>query len=120
MGATFIEKHFTLNKNQPGTDHALSADLAEMKIIVEGIRAAQRSLGNDRWEPLKSEQEGRVLFRRGIVSTTFIPVGTRITEEMISTKRPAQGMSPSMFEIVIGRTAKRDIASGAAITWDDI
>jgi N,N'-diacetyllegionaminate synthase len=120
MGASFIEKHFTLNKNQPGTDHILSADPAELKTIVEGVRTVELVLGNDQWEPLETEQEGRVLFRRGIVAATFIPKGTIITEHMLTTKRPAHGIQPSLFNVVAGRVAQRDISNGAAITWDDV
>jgi N,N'-diacetyllegionaminate synthase len=120
IGASFIEKHFTLNKNQPGTDHVLSADLAELKIIVDGVRTVELALGNDQWEPLETEQEGRVLFRRGIVATTSISKGMIITEDMLTTKRPAHGIQPSLFEIVVGRIARRDIFSGAAVTWDDV
>jgi sialic acid synthase SpsE len=120
LGATFIEKHFTLNKDQPGTDHVLSADPTELKFIVDGIRAVELSLGTDRWEPLDTEKEGRFLFRRGIVAATFISKGTPITEEMLTTKRPAEGIQPGMLDILIGRTAQRDITSGRPITWDDV
>lgn len=120
LGASFIEKHFTLNKDQPGTDHALSADPREMKTIVEGVRAVELSLGNDRWEPLETEKEGRFLFRRGLVATTLISKGTVITEDMLTTKRPAQGIQPAHMELVIGRTAKRDISNGSAVRWDDV
>jgi N,N'-diacetyllegionaminate synthase len=120
LGATFVEKHFTLNKNQPGTDHVLSADANELKMMVDAIRSVELSLGNDQWEPLAVEEEGRLLFRRGIVATTFIPKGMLITADMITTKRPAKGIQPGMLNIVTGRTARRDIPSGAPITWDDV
>ncbi|MGZ4965955.1 MAG: N-acetylneuraminate synthase family protein [Limisphaerales bacterium] len=119
-GASFIEKHFTLNKNQPGTDHALSADVAEMKSIVAGIRDVEAALGKDDLRLLETEREGRTLFRRGLVATKQIDAGTVITAEMIAAKRPATGIEPQHFDIVIGRKARRVIPNGAPITWDAI
>ena len=120
LGAVFLEKHFTLNKNQPGTDHVLSADPVDMKAIVEGVRAVEAALGSGRLGLLETEREGRTLFRRGLVAATAIPAGTGITSDMVTAKRPAKGIEPAHLEIIIGRTARRDIASGAPITWDDI
>ncbi|MDQ6622108.1 MAG: N-acetylneuraminate synthase family protein [Verrucomicrobiota bacterium] len=120
FGASFIEKHFTLNKDQPGTDHALSADPAEMKAIVEGIREVEAALGSNALKPLETEKEGRTLFRRGLVATKAIAEGETITAEMIAAKRPATGIEPQHFDLVIGRQARRAIASGAPLTWDSI
>lgn len=120
LGAVFLEKHFTLNKNQPGTDHVLSADPAEMKAIVEGVRAVEAALGSDRLELLETEQEARIRGRRGLVAAKAIAAGTVITPDMVTAKRPATGIEPAHLEIVIGRMARRNIASDAPITWDDI
>ena len=70
-----MEKHFTLNKDQPGTDHALSADTAEMKSIVAGIREVESGLGEEKLDLLEVEKEGRTLFRRGLVATKAISRG---------------------------------------------
>ncbi len=120
LGATFIEKHFTLNKKQPGTDHALSADTAEMKTIVQGIRVVEAAMGDERLSLLETEREGRILFRRGLVASQAIASGTVITADMINAKRPATGLEPEHFDLVVGRRARRDLANGASITWDDI
>ena len=120
FGASFIEKHFTLNKNRPGTDHALSADLSEMKAIVEGVREVEAAVGEDRLGLLETETEGRTLFRRGLVATREIAAGTVITAEMVTAKRPAIGIEPRHYEMVIGRKVVTDIASGAPITWEFI
>lgn len=120
LGAVFLEKHFTLNKDQPGTDHVLSADPVEMKAIVEGVRAIERALGSSRLELLETEREGRMLFRRGLVAAKSIPSGTVITSDMITVKRPAKGIAPMHLEIVIGRETLCDIEPGQPLTWQDI
>ena len=120
LGAVFLEKHITLDKNQPGTDHILSADPAEMKAIVQGVRAVEAALGSARLEMLETEQEGRTLFRRGLVAAKAIPAGTVIASDMVTAKRPATGIEPAHLEIIIGRMARRNIANGAPITWEDV
>jgi N,N'-diacetyllegionaminate synthase len=120
LGATFIEKHFTLNKDQPGTDHVLSADGSEMESIVAGIREVEPALGEEQLNLLETEKEGRTLFRRGIVATRTIPSGTVITSEMITAKRPATGIEPQHSELVVGRKTLCEIAEGAPVTWDCI
>lgn len=120
LGAVFIEKHFTLDKNQTGADHILSADPAEMKAIVEGVRCVESALGSDDLSLLEMEKDGRVLFRRGLVAAKSIPTGTVISHELVKAKRPAIGIEPSLIEIVIGRKARRGISVGSPITWDDI
>lgn len=120
MGASFIEKHFTLNKNRPGTDHALSADPPEIARLVEGIRTVEAALGKESFDLSVLEHEGRVLFRRGLVANQTILQGTTITATMISSKRPARGISPADSDLIVGREARRDIPEGAPITWEDV
>lgn len=120
FGASFIEKHFTLDKNRPGTDHALSADAAEMGEIVRGIRFTEAALGKEELGLLETEREGRTLFRRGLVAVRDIPAGTVITAEMIAAKRPASGIQPKHVDLVVGRRASRDIPNGAPIGWGDV
>lgn len=118
LGASFVEKHFTLDRNLPGTDHTLSADPAMMKEMVTGIRAAEVAVGSSSLTRLSCEEEGRTLFRRGLVATTDIPAGTVIDGSMVGAKRPATGIPPGSRDIVIGRTARQDIASGEPILWE--
>jgi N-acetylneuraminate synthase/N,N'-diacetyllegionaminate synthase len=120
LGAGFIEKHFTLDKNRPGADHALSADAAEMTEIVQGIRSTEAALGKAELALLETEREGRTLFRRGLVAIQDIPAGTVIAAGMISAKRPASGIQPKQIDLVVGRRASRDIPNGAPIRWSDI
>jgi len=120
LGACFLEKHFTLRKDRPGTDHALSADPSEMKMIVQAVRELERALGSEVWEPLPSEAEGRTLFRRGLVARRDIPEGTPITAEMVTAKRPATGILPRDLPRLLGRKARRAIVAGAPMRWEDV
>lgn len=120
LGATFIEKHFTLDRDLPGTDHTLSADLAMMQEIIAGVRAAEEAIGSPSLSLLDCESEGRTLFRRGLVTTTAIPAGTVVEAAMLGAKRPATGITPGLRDVVIGRQAKQDIPAGAPVTWEDI
>jgi N-acetylneuraminate synthase/N,N'-diacetyllegionaminate synthase len=120
LGACLIERHFTLDKTLPGTDQAMSADPQEMRTIVEGIRAVETAGGRGVIGPTDSEEEGRTLFRRGLIAAENISRETRITAEMIRIKRPATGIAPKHLDLVIGRVARKDIAADEAITWDAI
>jgi sialic acid synthase SpsE len=120
LGACLIERHFTLDKTLPGTDQAMSADPQEMGIIVEGIREVEAARGKGVIGPADSEEEGRTLFRRGLIAAGSIPRETRITAEMIRIKRPARGIAPKHVDLVIGRVARKDIAADEPITWDAV
>ncbi len=120
LGASFLEKHFTLNKNQPGTDHTLSADGEEMKALVQAVREVESSLGGANLSLLSTEAEGRKLFRRGLVTTREITAGTVIMADMVAARRPAAGIQPKDLPFVLGRRALVNLASGAPITWESI
>ena len=115
-----IERHFTSDKNLPGPDQAMSADPQDMRLIVEGVREAEEALGSPHIGPTASEQEGRVLFRRGLVAATEIPAGTTLTEEMIAIKRPAAGIAPKHLDVVVGRTTRTALSADEPITWDAV
>lgn len=120
LGATFIEKHFTLDRNLPGTDHIISADPAMMTEMIKGIRAVEAAVGDSSLVLLDCESEGRTLFRRSLVATADIAAGTQITAEMLGAKRPATGITPGHRDIVISRTARQDIKSGDPIMWEAV
>ncbi|MCK5023364.1 MAG: N-acetylneuraminate synthase family protein, partial [Candidatus Aenigmarchaeota archaeon] len=118
MGACVIEKHFTLDKNAEGPDHMLSADPLEMKHIVEGIRTIEKARGDGVKRPAKSEMITRKNNRKSIVAVTDIPKGTVITKDMIDIKRPGYGVPPKFIELIVGRTAVKDIEAEDVITWE--
>lgn len=120
LGASVIEKHFTLDKNLPGPDHKASANPDELKRILEGIRELEVLLGSPIKRCTKSEEETKVAFRRSIVAKTDISKGTRITRDMLAIKRPGTGIPPKFLDIVVSRNAKKDIKSEEVIEWEDI
>ena len=117
MGACVIEKHFTLDKNAEGPDHMLSADPLEMKHIVEGIQTFEKARGDGVKRPAKSEMVTRKNNRKSIVAVRDISKGTVLTRDMIDIKRPGYGIPPKYIELIVGRTAVRDIEAEDIITW---
>lgn len=108
LGAIVIEKHFTLDKKQKGPDHSASLDPLELKQMVSAIRNIEVSLGTGIKHPSGSEIKNITNIRKSIVANTFISKGTKITENMLTTKRPATGRSPMEWESVIGSIAEKD------------
>jgi sialic acid synthase SpsE/sugar phosphate isomerase/epimerase len=119
-GACIIERHITVDKTLEGPDHKASLLPDEFKAMVEGIRQVERAVG----EPVKKLSRGEIMNReilgKSIVAARFIPDGTTITREMLTTKSPAKGLSPQRMEEVVGVVAQRDIFEGEAVTEDDL
>ncbi len=119
LGACMIEKHYTIDKNLPGSpDHHLSVDPPEMQAMVGGIRTVEKSLGKacKAVEPL--ERDAWMYARRSVTSKLAIPKGAKLTREMLTYKRPGTGISPRFFEQVVGRTAQVDIPEDTTLTWE--
>ena len=120
LGATVIEKHFTLDKNAPGPDHRVSADPAELASMVTQIRKVEKALGSPIKKPVSRESEVYHGARRSLVAGSDIPAGTTITGDMVDTKRPQKGLKPVDLPIILGRKARVDIAHDEFITLDKI
>jgi len=118
-GACVLEKHFTLDKTMEGPDHAISADPDEMKRLVKDIREIEKSLGTGIKIPSPEEIEMKKSMRRSIVAQTDIKKGEIIKLNMISMKRPGTGISPKYIDLVLGKTAKRDIRYDDLLSFDD-
>lgn len=120
MGACIIERHITTDRTLEGPDHKASLLPDEFKQMVEGIREVERAVG----KPIKKLSRGEIMNReilaKSIVAKTFIPDGTTITREMLTTKSPAKGLSPQRMGEVVGIMATRDIFVGEALTEDDV
>lgn len=108
MGATVIEKHFTLDRNMSGPDHKASLQPDELKIMVEGIRKIELAKGMAKKQPTQSELKNRIVARKSIVAANRITAGEIFTEKNLTTKRPGNGISPMLWDKVIGLAAKRD------------
>lgn len=112
LGATVIEKHFTLDKTLPGPDHQASLDPQELKQMVEGIRNVEVALGNGVKRPVAAEVVNREPIRKSLVVAAPLKKGEVITEEHLAVKRPEKGMSPSRYWEVLGQEASRDYQAG--------
>jgi N,N'-diacetyllegionaminate synthase len=108
MGATVIEKHFTLDRNMPGPDHAASLEPEELKAMVTAIRNIEKAMGGGEKKPSSSETKNIAVARKSIVAKTSIKKGELFTEENLTVKRPGTGISPMGWDTVIGKAASSD------------
>jgi len=108
LGASIIEKHFTLDKNMLGPDHGSSLDPDELKEMIKAIRNIEVAMGDGIKKPSSSELKNINIVRRSIVATRDIKKGEIFTEENITVKRPGTGISPMMWDKILGQTAQRD------------
>ncbi len=108
MGASVIEKHFTLDKTLPGLDHKASASPEELRQLVNGIRKVECALGSaDKIVGFK-EAKNKDVARKSIVAARDIKAGENFSEENLTTKRPGNGVSPMRWEEIIGTVANRN------------
>ena len=107
LGACVIEKHFTINKKLPGPDHMLSSDPQELTKLVNSIRQIEKMIGSKEIEPTSAEIKMRKKFRRSIVANRIIKKGTKITEKILSLKRPGTGLHPMYLNKIIGKIANK-------------
>ncbi len=110
MGAEVIEKHFTLDKTLPGPDHKASLEPQELKAMVDAIRNIEQALGDGHKHVSNSERPNIIVARKSIVAARDIKKGEILTEDNITVKRPGNGVSPMLWDEVIGTAAKRDFA----------
>ena len=110
LGATVIEKHFTLDRNLPGPDHQASLEPHELTAMVAAIRNIEQALGDGIKRPTASEAKNRPVARKSIVAAMPIRAGDPFTEGNLTAKRPGTGISPMRWDEFIGRLAARDYA----------
>lgn len=119
LGASVIEKHFTIDRNLPGPDHAHSLEPLEFAEMVRQIWDVESALGDGQKRgPAPEEIEMYQKARRSVVATCGIPAGTVITPEMVTTKRPGYGIPARDLEKVYGCVAKQDIREDAVMKWE--
>lgn len=115
LGATVIEKHFTLDRNLPGPDHQASLEPHELKAMVEGIRNIEKALGDGIKRPSPSELKNKPIARKSLVAARPIKAGEPFSEENMMAKRPGTGISPMQWDEVVGRRAPRDFSEDELI-----
>ncbi len=108
LGASVIEKHFTIDKTMPGPDHKASLEPDELKAMVSAIRNIEIALGDGIKKPSPSEIPNIIVARKSIVAKKDIKKGKLFTINNLTTKRPANGISPMLWDDLIGRIASKD------------
>lgn len=115
LGATIIEKHFTLDRTLQGPDHLASLEPLELTAMVTAIRNIEAALGDGVKRPSPSEMKNRTMARKSIVAARAIAAGEVLSEENLAVKRPGTGMSPMDWDRVVGRAAPRAFAADEPI-----
>jgi len=107
LGATVIEKHFTLDKKMEGPDHKASLDPEELKAMVSSIRNIEKAIGNGIKAPSPSEAKNKSIARKSIVASKDIKKGEILSTENLTVKRPGTGISPMRWDEIIGTKADK-------------
>ncbi len=119
LGATVIEKHFTLSRAEGGVDSAFSMEPAEMAQLVRESQAASLALGQIRYGPTPAEEKSLV-FRRSIYVAKDMQAGDLFTTKNIRVVRPGKGLKPAFYETVLGKKASRFLKKGEPVSWESI
>lgn len=117
LGASIIEKHFTLNRSDGGVDSTFSIEPKELEILVEAAINARDAIGHISYGPVGAEKNS-VQFRRSIYVVEDIKSGQVLTAENIRIIRPGYGLAPKHMDFLLGRTVNQDIKAGTALNWD--
>lgn len=120
LGASVIEKHFTLDKSMPGPDQAASADPTEFREYVRSIRDVELALGSSVKGPSPVERENAVGMRRSIVARRRIEAGEELTADLLTFKRPGTGISPARLASILGWKVLAPIDPDELISWEKI
>tara|TARA_B110000977_G_scaffold201788_1_gene298650 strand:+ start:10475 stop:11524 length:1050 start_codon:yes stop_codon:yes gene_type:complete len=119
FGATVIEKHFTLSRDEGGVDSAFSLEPAELKDLVVETERAWQGIGSVKYGQEKSEDKS-MMFRRSIYICQDIKRGESITKDNVKIIRPGFGLAPKYFDIILGLRVNKDLKKGARMSWKNI
>jgi N-acetylneuraminate synthase len=117
LGASIIEKHFTLSRQEPGPDSAFSLEPAEFRQMVNTVRTVEKALGAVRYGASGSEVKSRV-FRRSLFVTQDVKAGEQFSDQNVRVIRPGYGLHSRHLPEILGRRAARDVQRGTPLTWD--
>jgi N,N'-diacetyllegionaminate synthase len=118
LGASIIEKHFTLDRALPGPDHKASIEPAELRDLVRSVRIVESALGDGKKNPAPSEANTAMSARKSLVAARDIPANTALTVEMIAARRPGTGVSPALRDRIVGRKTRTSIREGTVLTLE--
>ena len=116
LGASIIEKHFTLSRADKGPDSGFSLEPNEFANLVAGVRVVEKALGERRFVPTANEVDNR-RFRRSLFVTRHVAAGERFTADNVRSVRPGAGLAPRHYHEILGRPATRDIAPNTPLVW---
>jgi len=117
LGASVIEKHFTLSRAEGGVDAAFSLEPAEMKSLVIETERAWRALGEISYGQ-SIEESGSIRFRRSLYIVEDLKAGDTLTEHNLKAIRPGFGLAPQFYDVLLGKKVNCDVKRGTAMTWD--
>lgn len=121
LGAEVIEKHFTLDRNMPGPDHVASLEPDELKAMVSAIRNIELAIsGSGLKEASPSEMPNKNIARKSIHLANELKMGDTIKQEHLIMKRPGDGISPMMLDVILGRTIIHDLPAEHKLNWKDL
>lgn len=120
LGATVIEKHFTLNRHLPGPDHAASLEPGEFKQLVDDIRSIEEALGSHEKQPVPSELPVRDVVRKSVTLAKPLRAGHTLRREDLVLLRPGTGIPPREIDNIVGRKLKRDYPAWHTLNWSDL
>ncbi|OGQ07196.1 MAG: N-acetylneuraminate synthase [Deltaproteobacteria bacterium RIFCSPLOWO2_12_FULL_40_28] len=119
MGASMIEKHFTLDSSMEGPDHKASLDPLALKQFIKIIREIELALGDGIKKPMNSELSNRKIARRSLYYSKKIDAGSKISEKDLIVKRPAIGLNPFDWDSIVGKTLKKSVNKDALVEKED-
>ena len=117
LGASIIEKHFTLNRAEGGVDSAFSMEPSEMALLVVETERAWEAIGKVSYGPTEAEKKS-LKYRRTLYVVKNMKAGDIISKENIQAIRPGLGLQTKYLDVVLGKTVKQDLPRGSALTWD--
>ncbi len=120
LGATVIEKHFTLDRQLPGPDHAASLQPDELAGMIGQIRAVEEAMGSDTKAPTASELPVRELVRRSVTTVRDVPAGATLQAQDIALLRPGNGIAPAERDAAVGKRTRRALPAGTTVQWSDL
>jgi len=117
LGASLIEKHFTLDRSGGGPDDSFSLEPAELAALVQGARTAWDALGEVNYGR-KSSETGNAQFRRSLYFVKDLKAGEVVTADAVRSVRPGYGLAPKFLPEVIGKRVTADVERNTAVRWD--
>jgi N-acetylneuraminate synthase len=117
LGATVIEKHFTLNRADGGVDSAFSMEPTEMAQLVVETERAWQAMGHVSYGATQSEKKS-IVFRRSLYVAKDMKEGQLFSPENLRRIRPGFGLPPKYYDLILGKRANRSLSAGTALSWD--